>query len=143
MRQIRTRGHGDTPTQRHGFTLIEVLATLLLIGIVMPVAMHGINLSLGAAASAKRQAEAATLAQARLDGLIATNDWTSASGEGDFAPEFPDYKWRLESTAREYDTTEIAITVTWQQQGGERSLTLATLISNAVISESGTTGVLP
>lgn len=126
-----------------GFTLIEVLATLLLIGIVMPVALRGVTLSLGTASAAKHRAEATTLAQAKLDELVATGEWTMALSEGDFAPEFPDYKWRLERDSHEYDTTELRLTVTWQQQGQDRTLTLATLVSNSVASLNGSTGVLP
>ena len=49
------------------FTLVEVLATLALIAIVLPVAMNGISLATAAAGVAKQQMEAASLAEMYSD----------------------------------------------------------------------------
>jgi general secretion pathway protein I len=57
--------------RRRGFTLIEVLATVAFIAIVLPVAMQGISLSVRTAGNARKQAEAAILAQSKLDETLA------------------------------------------------------------------------
>src|SRR4051794_29563395 len=63
-----------------GFTLVEVLATIALIAIVLPVAMYGIQLCLQTSSAAKRQAEAATLAEGKLQELVAAEQGMQASG---------------------------------------------------------------
>jgi hypothetical protein len=46
-----------------GFTLLEVLASLMFVGIVLPVAVGGLSFVLATAENARRQAEACELAQ--------------------------------------------------------------------------------
>ena len=46
-----------------GFTLLEILATFVLIAIILPVTMEGISLSTRMAGQSKRKIEAAVLAE--------------------------------------------------------------------------------
>src|SRR5262245_59015289 len=96
------------PRRQHGFTLPEVLATLVLLGIVVPVAMRGVSVALASAQTAKRQAEAASLAQSKLNQLIADGSWQTSGSSGDFAPDHPDYRWTCENVSRNYGTNEVA-----------------------------------
>ena len=111
-----------------GFTLVEVLATLVLLGIVVPVAMRGVSMALAAASTARRTAEAASLAQAKLNELIIDGTWQTSGTTGDFSPDHPEYRWTCANAARDYGTYEVALTVTWTQRGRERSLSLTTLV---------------
>jgi len=45
--------------RRAGFTLVEVLATIMLLAIVLPVAMRGVTISTQTASTARRRTEAA------------------------------------------------------------------------------------
>jgi prepilin-type N-terminal cleavage/methylation domain-containing protein len=119
----------SAPRRHHSaFTLPEVLATLVLLGIVVPVAMRGVSVALASAQTAKRQAEAASLAQSKLNELITDGSWQTSGSSGDFSPEHPDYRWTCENASRNYGTNEVALHVTWTQRGQERSLTLSTLV---------------
>ena len=92
-----------------GFTLVEVLATLMLLGIVMPVAMKGVSIALAAAEKARHTAEAATLAETKLNDLL-TQGVNSASGlTGDFSPDHPEYQWSYQSAPRDYGITEVQL----------------------------------
>src|SRR4051812_31300269 len=76
--------------RRRGFTLIEVLATMVLLGIIIPVAMRGVSISLAAADKAKHTSQAAALAESKLNDLL-TQSASGGSGggsnlSGDFAP---------------------------------------------------------
>jgi prepilin-type N-terminal cleavage/methylation domain-containing protein len=123
-----------------GFTLIEVLATLVLLGIVMPVAMRGVSLALAAASTARHTAEAASLAEAKLNELVADGSWQTSGQTGDF-PDNPEYHWTCENTSRDYGTSEVALHVTWTQRGVERSMSLSTLVNTSTsTTTSGTTG---
>ena len=54
-----------------GFTFIELLATIVLIGIIMPVAMRSIGLCTRLGGHSRRQIEAATLARTKLTEIAA------------------------------------------------------------------------
>ena len=128
----------EKPTRR-GFTLVEVLATLVLLGIILPIAMRGVSMAMAAAAHAKRTAEATTLAEAKLNELVADGTWASGSLSGDFAPLQPEYQWACLTQPRDYGLTEVAIRVTWTDRGQVREMIVATLANQA----NNPAGVLP
>jgi prepilin-type N-terminal cleavage/methylation domain-containing protein len=117
-------------SSRRAFTLIEVLATMVMLGIVLPVAMRGVSIALATASSARHRAEAAELGSAKLDELVATGEWSATAPSGDFGTDFPGYTWTVEMASRDYGVTEIQLTVTWQERGQPRTLNLATLVSD-------------
>ena len=122
-----------------GFTLVEILATLLLLGIVMPVAMRGMSIALASADSARHTAEASTLAETKLNDLL-TQGVSSASGlTGDFSPDHPEYQWSYQSAPRDYGITEVQLRVMWVERGRPRTFALSTLTYLA----DATTGGLP
>jgi prepilin-type N-terminal cleavage/methylation domain-containing protein len=131
-------------TRRAAFTLVEVLATLALIGIVIPVALRGVTLSLNAASHAKHQAEAATLAESKLSELVAQGDWSFGNNSGDFGNDWPNYHWACETTNPDpnVNVTEVSVTVTWTERGKERTATVATFVyAGAATGATGTAGV--
>jgi prepilin-type N-terminal cleavage/methylation domain-containing protein len=127
---------------RHGFTLIEVLATLVLIGIVIPFAIRGTSLALNTASNAKHQAEAATLAEAKLAELVSQGDWNTGNTQGDFGQDWPEYRWKLQAYAHDQNVnvTEITLSVTWTQGGQQRVMNVSTLTYLA--NGTGGTGAL-
>lgn len=78
-----------------GFTFAELLAAMLFMAIVIPVAVKGITLANRAGVIADRTRTAAQLADNLLTGLIETDEWESADNRGDFSPLWPDYQWEL------------------------------------------------
>jgi len=112
-----------------GFTFIELLATVVLIGIIMPVAMGSISLCTRLGGQSRRQIEAACLANTKLTELRVTGDWDSGNQRGEFEQEWSDYQWKA-TVVGWTDTTmrQLDVTVTWLSQGKERSVTLSTLI---------------
>ena len=131
-RSARPRG------QRAGFTLIEVLATLVLVAIVLPVAMKGISLSLGAAVYAKTSVQAAHLADAKLNELVALGQLTTGTSSGDFGSDYPDYHWTLQAVQADDTLIEVAIEVAWPWRGTERSVTLNTLLFTGSTTSTST-----
>jgi prepilin-type N-terminal cleavage/methylation domain-containing protein len=130
------------PSQiRRGFTLLEVLATLVLIGIVIPVAMNGVSLSLNTASSARNKAQAASLAEAKLNEIILMGDTGMLGTSGDFGVDFPGFRWMSESVTRDYDVTEVALVIYWTERGQEQSLLVSTM-TYAGTAQS-TQGVIP
>ncbi|HEC03127.1 MAG TPA: type II secretion system protein [Phycisphaerales bacterium] len=113
-----------------GFTFIELLATVVLIGIIMPVAMHSIALCASLGGQARRQIEAASLARTRLTELTASGDWKTSEKAGDFGDDWPGYRWTAEvSSWTDSTMSQLDLTVFWQARGKERSVTLSTLVN--------------
>jgi prepilin-type N-terminal cleavage/methylation domain-containing protein len=118
---------------RTGFTLVEVLVTLLLIGIVLPAIMHGITLAMAAGDAARHRNDAAQLAKSQLAQLVAGTQWANTTNlSGDFSPDWPGYQWKAVVQPWNQDTSgmgiqQIDLTVNWQERGRGESLTLTTL----------------
>ncbi len=127
-----------TRPRHRGFTLIEVLATLVLMAIALPAVMRAATVALSAASTARHTTEAASLGEAKLNELIALNEWNQ-NGSGDFSPDHTDYRWTVETAARDLGVYDVRMNVIWQEAGKERKLTIATL----AYQTSTTTGGLP
>jgi len=113
---------------RGGFTLIEVLATLLLVAIILPVATAGILLSQRTATITQQQTEAAALAQTKLEEIVGDNQFDQAQLAGDFQ-DHPDFHWT--ATISDWSTAalkQVDVDVTWMQRGRERNVELSTLV---------------
>lgn len=114
---------------KRGFTLIEVLTTMVVMAIVLPIAMRGISLTLQAAEMAKRSAIAATLADGKLNELSSSTGLTNAgTNSGDFSPDYPEYQWQATTTSISLGLEQIDVQVTWHGRDGERKLTVSTVI---------------
>ena len=106
--------------QAGGFTVVEVLAALVLVAIVLPAAVHGTMLCLDTAAHASMQAQAASLAQAKLSELAAAGQFDEAMQEGDFGEQF-------ESVTRLGRLTPEA----WMRQAAGTAISPTALLSKA------------
>jgi prepilin-type N-terminal cleavage/methylation domain-containing protein len=115
--------------RRRGFTFIELLATIVLIAVIMPVAMRSIGLCTRLAGQSRRQMEAASLAKAKLTELIVTGQWEDGNQRGRFEKEWPDYEWSLTVTNwTDALVRQLELTVSWRSLGRQRGVTLSTLM---------------
>ena len=124
-----TRRNKIVKGRRHGgFTFVELLATVVLIGIIMPVAMQTIALCTRLAGLSRKETEAASLARTKLTELTASDDWQNSGRAGDFDSDWPGYRWTAEvSNWTDAVVSQVDVTVHWQSQGLARSVTLSTL----------------
>jgi len=132
------RKRGSRRSARRGFTLIEVLAALLLMAVVMPVVMNGISLATRTSSTARRRDEAGGLAQAKLAEIIATGQWLNGNLSGDFSPDWPEYRWEaalqpqlnsnMTITTTQVTLQQLDLRVIWNARNAEDSLTLSTLV---------------
>jgi prepilin-type N-terminal cleavage/methylation domain-containing protein len=112
-----------------GFTFIELLVTVVLIAIIMPVAMKSIGLCTRLAGQSRRQIEAASLARLKLTDLTVTGDWQNGNQRGDFGTDWPGYEWTTAVTNwTDASVRQIDLTVSWQSAGRQREVTLTTLM---------------
>lgn len=125
----RTRKRRRSPG---GFTLVEVLATIMLLLIVIPAIQQGISVATGMASSAKKRTEASGLAESKLNELLATGTWQNGSTAGDFGSDWPDYHWQSTLSSWQYDTTsvglqELDVSVTYKFRNTDQSVMLSSL----------------
>jgi general secretion pathway protein I len=124
------RSRNSQSRSHRGFTLVEVLATLVLLGIVLPATMQAVSSALHAASVAKHRTEAASLGQAKLNELLVTGEWYGVSSSGDFGQEWPEYRWSCRSGSADTGITELSLDVVWIERGQEQSLNLSTLVAD-------------
>jgi len=107
---------------------VEVLATLVLVAIIIPVAMRAVSLATALAGRTRDRIEAAALAEDRLVEVMATGAWQAGDQQGDFGEDWPRYKWALEVKDWEGTTlSQVTVRVTWQADAAERSVSITTL----------------
>jgi prepilin-type N-terminal cleavage/methylation domain-containing protein len=128
---------------RTGFTLIECLATMLLMAIVLPVAVQGINTTLRSADSTRNRTEAAGLAQSKLSELIVGGSpvWSAGGLSGDFGADWPTFKWNATVSSWVNDTQNVGlqqldVTVTWTARNQPQSLTVSGLVYTRPVPSS-------
>lgn len=114
------------------FTLVEVLAAMLLVAVVLPVAMEGVSLATNASDDAKQRLEAAALAEQKLSDLVATGEWDSSTLSGDFGDDHPGYTWAAELntswSTKTTTLTQLTVTVSWTSRARPRTVVLSTLL---------------
>ena len=117
-------------SRRGGFTFVELLVTMVLISIVMPVVMQTIGLCTRLAGQSRRQVEAACLAKTKLTELTAAQDWENGSNRGDFGTDWPGYEWSMTVANWTEDSSvrQLDLAVTWRSVGRQRKITLSTLV---------------
>ena len=117
-----------TPVCQRGFTIIEVLAAMLLIGIVIPVAMTAANIALRSAAMVRHRHEATMLAEQKLSEILAVRDVAAAGTGGPFEPPWDEYRWELSTEQADFSIVNVTATVFWTEREVERSMSLTTLV---------------
>ena len=122
--------------RRSAFTLPEVLAALVLIGIALPPVLKGVSLAMAACDDAKRKIEATGLAESKLAELMVDAMQLVSSGAGGTGtfPDRPQYTWEAQTLQQDTDLSEISVKVTWTARGTQRSIDLSTFVF------TGTTG---
>lgn len=113
-----------------GFTLAEVLAALLFMAIVIPVAMQGLHIASKAGTVAHRKAIGARLAENKLNELIVTGQWQSSAQKGTVPDGLQTYSWQMETAPWVEDATMRLVTVhvTVPVQGQDYDVAVSTLV---------------
>lgn len=116
------------------FTLLEVLAALLLVAVVLPVLMGAINTSTHLGGLASDRARAAVLAENRLNEIILDESWQFGDAIGEFTtdidgPDAARYLWELNVEQwLDPSVRKLTITVHWERRGRPQTITLTTAV---------------
>jgi hypothetical protein len=114
-----------------GFTLAEVLAAMLFMAIVIPVAVQGLRLAALAGEVAVRKSEARRVAERVLAESIITTNWSKSSLDGVLAEGLHQFKWviRNEPWLQE-PMRQLSVQVTFAVQARNYDVRLSTLVDS-------------
>ena len=117
-------------TAPRGFTLVELLAALVLVAAILPVAMRGISMATTVAGLTGQRMTATTLAENAMADLLVTQGWRDGSLTGDFADVgHPEFTWRAEvADWHGIALQQLTVTVSWERRGHDRDVSLSTLV---------------
>lgn len=114
--------------KKDAFTLVEILVTLVFMGVVLPAVVSALLIANRASVSADRSAVASQLAQNEMSELLVDNAWASSASSGDFGSDYPGYTWTFSQRDwPEGAMTELTVAVKFQVQGRDQSVKLVTL----------------
>ena len=109
--------------------MIEVLAALLLMAIVVPVAMHAMSVATRAGILGQRKAAAMRVAERVLAETIVTGGALQATNSGAIAEGDMTYAWTLQSeTWTEDAMMQLTVKVDFSVQGNTYSVNVSTLV---------------
>jgi len=117
------------------FTLAEVLAALLFMAIVVPVAVEGLHIASLAGAVAERKGEAARVAQRLLEESLVTTNWNQALQRGDVTEGQRQFRWTLRNDPWNQDPNQnvmqqVSVEVFFTAQNREYSVRMSTLVNS-------------
>jgi type II secretory pathway pseudopilin PulG len=133
---------GRNSTKSAGFTLAEVLAALLFMAIVIPVALEAMHIASRAGSVAVRKAEAARVAERILNESIVTTNWNGGSAlSGTVTEGAQQFPWTLRNEAWNLDPSVstmrlLSVEVAYSSQGLQRSVRLSTVVDSAAPTNS-------
>jgi prepilin-type N-terminal cleavage/methylation domain-containing protein len=119
--------------RRSGFTLAEVLAALLLMAIVIPVALEGLRVASMAGEVGQRKMVAARIGNKILNELKVTSQLLNTGQSGVVQEHGISYRWTVKNQSWTEDTlsqmTVATLTVSFLAQGRSFEVHLSTLVA--------------
>jgi type II secretion system protein I len=122
--------------RRRAFTLLEVLAALMLMAIVVPVAMQGMSIASRAGVLGQRKAAAMRVADRLLNEFVIGGQTMQSSANGTLAEGDGTFEWALESQNWTEDSMlQLTVRVTFSVQGNSYSVSASTLVDPIASNE--------
>lgn len=132
MRLTRIKSQRAAVKRRAAFTLIEVLAALMFMAIVIPVAMEGLHVASLAGEVSQRKAVAVRLADKVLNELKVTGQLENTGQTGIVQEGSVQYRWTLRTEIWPEDTMQQStVDVVFKVRGRDYDVHLTTLIPEA------------
>jgi type II secretory pathway pseudopilin PulG len=119
-----------------GFTLAEVLAALLFMAIVIPVAIEGMHIASRVGTLSERKGEAARVAQRLLAENLVTTNWNQAVQGGTLTEGQREFNWTLHSDPWNQDPSQnvmrqLTVEVKFTAQNRPYSVRMSTLVDSS------------
>lgn len=111
-----------------GFSLIEVMVAILILGIALAGLTHGISTALGSSKESEWQTTAALFAQGKIEELRAQTGLKDAEDEGDCGAALQTYRWKQTVSATEIDGLHNVEVIVENSRTGQAIYDLRTLL---------------
>ena len=119
------------------FTLAEVLAAMLFLAIVIPVAVEALHVAGLGGEVAARKSMAARVADRVLNESLVTGSWSSGQQSGTITEGVLDFRWKLTSQSWPQDAMQLLTAeVTYSAQGKDYSAKMSTLADSQTQSKT-------
>jgi competence protein ComGC len=120
---------------RSAFTLAEVLASLVFMAILIPVALGALSVATRAGEVAARKGEAALVAERVLNENVATTNWNNSVQSGSVRQGVREFRWTLHNDPWNQDLSQnamrqLSVEVTYTAQGRDYSVRMSTLVDS-------------
>lgn len=130
---FRFNSRGGRRTRRlaiSAFTLVEILAALLMMAIIIPVAMEGMTTASRVGIMGQRKAAAMRVAERLLNETVIENQTAQAASGGNIVDGDTSYAWTMRSEGWSVDAmTQLTVTVTFIVQGRSYDVSATTLLA--------------
>lgn len=128
----------QSTTEQHGFTLLEILVTLVILSITLPALLHSFREASRGQAVSEFKTTALYLLKYRMAEIELLGYPDIGEEDGEFG-ENSRYRWHSDVQDVESEEIEglrhVTVTVTWQQQGQEKWIAMNTYIADRQIPE--------
>jgi prepilin-type N-terminal cleavage/methylation domain-containing protein len=111
-----------------GFSLIEVMCAILIMGVALVALTRGLTTALGSTKDSEVQTTVVTLAAGQIETLRASAVLTDDTTEGDFGDSFPKYKWEQTVAPGDVDGLHQVDVVVEDSKSGATLFKLTTLL---------------
>ena len=109
----------------HGFTLVEVLITMVMVVVGMVLLSQAFSAGLRAVSVSDRATQAQFLAEQKIADLEILSFANLQSDSGDFGDDYPEYSWQTEISNTDIENLkQIILTVSWTQENKTRSIVI-------------------
>jgi hypothetical protein len=117
------------------FTLAEVLASLVFMAILIPVALEALSIATRAGEVAARKGEAALVAERVLNENVVTTNWNKSVQSGSVRQGVREFRWTLHNDPWNQDLSQnamrqLSVEVTYTAQGHDYSVRMSTLVDS-------------
>lgn len=118
------------------FTLAEVLAALLFMAIVVPVAMEGLHIASLSGSVAQRKGQAARIGQQVLNQSLVLTNWNQSIQSGTTTEGQRDFRWTLRTDPWAEDPSQstmrqLSVEVSFTAQNRDYTVKLSTLVDSS------------
>ncbi|HEY3763355.1 MAG TPA: type II secretion system protein [Verrucomicrobiae bacterium] len=126
--KLATTRNNKALRDRSAFTLAEVLAALVFMAIVIPVAIQVLHVSSLAGEVAARKGEAARVCDRILSEELVTTNWNGGAQNGNVTEGSDSFTWTVTTQTWPQDQMEqLTAEVKFQAQGHDYSVKMSTL----------------
>ena len=124
------KGSARPPSLENGFTLLEILITILILGISVFAIFQAFSTGVLSSTDVENTDLALNLAQAKMEELRNTAFASLASSGSTADPNFPNFNTTVSVTGTDPKTVEVTVAWNVQGQASSTSVVLTTLRAN-------------